>query len=68
MGHHCALALELWAATKELEDLLVLRAWQAPDVFANETLVARLRRADITAIPALIDRIEGSENAHQRGY
>lgn len=51
-------ALQLWSATKLSGDLDILRIIPGNDDLANEVLVQRLVRADQSAVPLLIEKIE----------
>ena len=56
-------AFSLWAATRQEEDLGILRTAQVPDDFVDSLLHQRLVRGDRQAIPAMIAklRVNGAE-------
>ena len=62
-------AFSLWAATKQEEDLDILRTVQVPDEFADSLLHQRLVRGDRQAIPALLAKLraDGTESWWQCG-
>ena len=60
-GYLRAKAFSLWAATKQEEDLGILRTAQVPDDFADSLLQQRLVRGDRQAIPTLLAKRRGND-------
>ncbi|MGX7745412.1 hypothetical protein [Rhodopseudomonas parapalustris] len=56
-------AFSFWTVTRGTEDLEILRAVKPNDLLADSALWGRLVRKDHTAIPALLDKLNGEERA-----
>ena len=64
-------AFSLWAATKQEDDLNVLRTTLVPEYLADHILQQRLVRGDHQAIPAMIEKLRTNDNYywwHQGRY
>lgn len=55
-------AFSLWAATRDADDLEVLRATKPSETLANHILRARLSRGDQQAIPTLLEKLATDEH------
>ena len=57
-------AFRLWSATTAWGDLPILQSVDSPDPLADLVLRERVKRADRSALPALIDKIEHSDSSY----
>ena len=55
-------AFKLWSATRLSSDIAILQTIENDDELTDEVLVERLVRADLSAIPKLIEKIESNRN------
>jgi len=58
-NHMRAQAFSLWAATRDPDDIEILRVANTTDGLADRILGARLIRGDQEAIPTMIEKLAG---------
>ncbi len=66
--HLRAQAFSFWAATKDSDDIEVLRAARSSDELADNILKERLNRGDQRAVPAMIEKLAADEHGHWWHY
>lgn len=59
--HKRVAAFDLWAASWAADDLKQMRCFHADMLLSDRILRKRLERGDATAIPALIDKLDGDQ-------